>query len=84
MPKEPMKIATIARALRMARFGSAEQLADAAAVDSIRYGRFEKGGAGAKLKPAEIERLAAALGVAAEALADKDGRPAPLERSETE
>lgn len=84
MSKEPMKIATVARALRMTRFGSAEQLADAAAVDSIRYGRFEKGGTGAKLKLEEVERLAAALGVAAEALADKDGRPVPLEGSETE
>ena len=71
-------IKTQIRYYRLLRYSSAAALAKAAEVKVDRYSSFEAGRQYAILRPDEIERVAALLGLLPSAIADNGGHPLPL------
>lgn len=71
-------IKTQIRHYRLTRYSSAAAVAEAAKVKVDRYSAFEAGRQYAILRPDEIERVAALLGLPPSAIADNSGHPLPF------
>ena len=71
-------IKTQIRRYRLERYKSAAAVAEAAKIKTYRYEAFEAGRQYATLKPDEIARAAALLGLPPSAIADSSGHPLPF------
>ena len=74
-----MKVNTVVGALRVRQFSSAATLARHADINILRYKRFESGIKYYHLHEDEVLRVATALGVTKEMIADSQGSPKVLD-----